>query len=185
MIEVLLVEDQAMLRESLACAINAQEDMHVAASLADATEAPERADRFGCGIVLMDVVIMTGMPEVTFVEQAKAAGVDSFVYKNVGIGELMAVMRSTASGYQTFPQKTPDSIFSGTASLTDVEIQILRLTCKAKTRKEIAAELYMSEGTVKRRIGEILAKTGYDNILRLAVHAVAEGNIVPGLNDEA
>ena len=107
------------------------------------------------------------------------------VYKNVGIGELMAVMRSTASGYQTFPQKTPDSIFSGTASLTDVEIQILRLTCEAKTRKEIAAELYMSEGTVKRRIGEILAKTGYDNILRLAVHAVAEGNIVPGLNDEA
>lgn len=209
MIEVLLVEDQAMLRESLACAINAQEDMHVAASLADATEAPERAARFGCGLVLMDVctengsngivaarriketdptvrvVIMTGMPEVTFVEQAKAAGVDSFVYKNVSIGELMAVMRSTASGYQTFPQKTPDSIFSGTASLTDVEIQILRLTCEAKTRKEIAAELYMSEGTVKRRIGEILAKTGYDNILRLAVHAVAEGNIVPGLNDEA
>ena len=205
MIEVLLVEDQAMLRESLACAINAQEDMHVAASLADATEAPERTAR----LVLMDVctengsngivavrrikeadptvrvVIMTGMPEVTFVEQAKAAGVDSFVYKNVGIGELMAVMRSTASGYQTFPQKTPDSIFSGTASLTDVEIQILRLTCEAKTRKEIAAELYMSEGTVKRRIGEILAKTGYDNILRLAVHAVAEGNIVPGLNDEA
>lgn len=209
MIEVLLVEDQAMLRESLACAINAQEDMHVAASLADATEAPERTARLGCGLVLMDVctengsngivaarrikeadptvrvVIMTGMPEVTFVEQAKAAGVDSFVYKNVGIGELMAVMRSTASGYQTFPQKTPDSIFSGTASLTDVEIQILRLTCEAKTRKEIAAELYMSEGTVKRRIGEILAKTGYDNILRLAVHAVAEGNIVPGLNDEA
>lgn len=166
MIEVLLVEDQAMLRESLACAINAQEDMHVAASLADATEAPERAARLGCGLVLMDVctengsngivaarrikeadptvrvVIMTGMPEVTFVEQAKAAGVDSFVYKNVGIGELMAVMRSTASGYQTFPQKTPDSIFSGTASLTDVEIQILRLTCEAKTQRDRGRALH-------------------------------------------
>ncbi len=205
MIEVLLVEDQAMLRESLACAINAQADMHVAASLADAAEAPERTAELGCDLVLMDVctengsngivaarrikeadptvrvVIMTGMPEVTFVEQAKAAGVDSFVYKNVGIDELMAVMRSTSAGYQTFP-KAPDSIFSGTAALTDVEVQILRLVCEAKTRKEIAAELYMSEGTVKRRIGEILAKTGYDNILRLAVHAVAEGNIVPGLD---
>ena len=129
------------------------------------------------------VVIMTGMPEVTFVEQAKDAGVDSFVYKNVGIEELLAVMRSTAAGYSTFPH-TPDSIFSGAAALTDVEISILRLVCEAKTRKEIAAELYMSEGTVKRRIGEILAKTGYDNILRLAVHAVAEGNIVPGMGNK-
>ena len=207
MIEVLLVEDQAMLRESLACAINAQADMHVAASLADAAEAPAFAAELGCGLVLMDVctengsngivaarrikeadprvrvVIMTGMPEVTFVEQARGAGVDSFVYKNVGIDELLAVMRSTASGYQTFPA-AHESIFSGTAALTDVEVQILRLVCEAKTRKEIAAELYMSEGTVKRRIGEILAKTGYDNILRLAVHAVAEGNIVPGLGKE-
>jgi len=76
------------------------------------------------------------------------------------------------------------SIFSGAAALTEVEISILRLVCEAKTRKEIAAELYMSEGTVKRRIGEILAKTGYDNILRLAVHAVAEGNIVPGIGNK-
>ena len=39
----------------------------------------------------------------------------------------------------------------------------------------------MSEGTVKRHISEILAKTGYDSILRLAVHAVADGLIVPQL----
>ena len=197
MIEVMIVEDQAMLRESLAQTIESQEDMHVAACLADAADAPGRAAETDCGLVLMDVctehdsngivavrvVIMTGMPEVTFVEQAKDAGVDSFVYKNVGIEELLAVMRSTAAGYSTFPH-TPDSIFSGAAALTDVEISILRLVCEAKTRKEIAAELYMSEGTVKRRIGEILAKTGYDNILRLAVHAVAEGNIVPGMGNK-
>ena len=197
MIEVMIVEDQAMLRESLAQTIESQEDMHVAACLADAADAPGRAADTGCGLVLMDVctehdsngivaarrikeanpavrvVIMTGMPEVTFVEQAK----------NVGIEELLAVMRSTAAGYSTFPH-TPDSIFSGAAALTDVEISILRLVCEAKTRKEIAAELYMSEGTVKRRIGEILAKTGYDNILRLAVHAVAEGNIVPSMGSK-
>lgn len=58
------------------------------------------------------------------------------------------------------------------------------LSARQKSRKEIASELYMSEGTVKRRIGEILAKTGYDNILRLAVHAVAEGSIVPRIGDK-
>ena len=50
----------------------------------------------------------------------------------------------------------------------------MRLVCETKTRKEIAAgAIPQSEGTVKRHISEILAKTGYDNILRLAVHAVA------------
>mgnify|MGYP000127866642 FL=1 len=39
----------------------------------------------------------------------------------------------------------------------------------------------MSEGTIKRRISEILNKTGYDNIMRLAVRAVTEGSIVPNM----
>lgn len=207
MLDVLIVEDQGILRESLARAINAQEDMRVVEQIADAAEAPALCDARDIGIVLMDVctdndssgivaarrikeahpnvrvVIMTGMPEVTFVEQAKDAQVDSFVYKSVGIDELLSVMRSTSAGYSTFP-KQPDGLFSGTAALTDEEVQILRLVCEAKTRKEIAAELYLSEGTVKRRIGNILTKTGYDNILRLAVHAVSEGAIVPRIGDK-
>lgn len=69
--------------------------------------------------------------------------------------------------------------------LTEEEMQILRLVCEAKGRKEIAEALYMSEGTVKRRISEILAKTGYRSILKLAVHAVSNGYIVPRVkNDE-
>lgn len=83
-------------------------------------------------------------------------------------------------GYSTFPL-AQQSIFSDAAQLTDTELAILRLVCETKTRKEIAAELYLSEGTVKRHISEILAKTGYDNILRLAVHAVSTGLIVPSM----
>ena len=207
MIKIVIVEDQTMLRDSLAQTIDAQTDMEVVASLADAAFALDEVEKTGATCALLDVctendssgivaarrikeshpevrvVIMTGMPDITFVEQARDAGVDSFVYKNVGISELLSVMRSTDSGYSTFP-KAPDSVFSGSAALTDEEIQILRLVCEAKSRKEIASELYMSEGTVKRRIGEILAKTGYDNILRLAVHAVAEGSIVPRIGDK-
>ena len=85
--------------------------------------------------------------------------------------------------YSTFP-RAQQSIFSDAAALTDVEVDILRLVCETKTRKEIAQELFLSEGTVKRHISEILAKTGYDNILRLAVHAVSSGLIVPKMRDE-
>ena len=202
MIRVLIVEDQAILRESLARSVGDQPDMTVVA-IADASEALDVALRERPDMILMDVctehdsngivaarikeqlpecriIIMTGMPEITFVDQAREAGVDSFVYKNVGIDELFAVMRSTLAGYCTFP-KPPESIFSGTAALDDVELSILRLACEGKSRREIAAELFMSEGTIKRRISEILSKTGYDNIMRLAVHAVTEGSIVPNM----
>ncbi len=205
MIKIVIVEDQAMLRDSLSATIGLQDDMEVVSSVADAALALDQVERAGANCALLDVctendssgivaagrikeahpdvrvIIMTGMPEITFVEQAREAGVDSFVYKNVGTGELLSIIRSTMEGYSTFP-RAQESIFSGASALTDVEIDILRLVCETKTRKEIAQELYLSEGTVKRHISEILAKTGYDNILRLAVHAVSSGLIVPKMH---
>ena len=178
--------------------------MEVVASLANAADALEATRRSGATCALLDVctendssgivaarlikdqlpgvqvVVMTGLPEITFVERAREAGEDSFVYKNVGTDELLAIIRSTMEGYSTFPLSKQRIIPDG-VELTPVEIDILRLVCESKTRREIAAELYLSEGTVKRHISEILAKTGYDNILRLAVHAVSNGLIVPGM----
>ena len=205
MIRIVIVEDQAMLRDSLSTTIGLQDDMEVASALSDAALALERVERTGANCALLDVctendssgivaagrikeahpdvrvVVMTGMPEITFVEQAREAGVDSFVYKNVGTSELLSIIRSTMEGYSTFP-RAQKSIFSDASALTNVEIDILRLVCETKTRKEIAAELYLSEGTVKRHISEILSKTGYDNILRLAVHAVSSGLIIPKMH---
>lgn len=179
--------------------------MQVARALSDAADALDVVRETNANLALLDVctengssgiaaakqiheacpdtkiVIMTGMPEITFIEQAKLAGADSFVYKNVGTEELLGIIRSTANGYSTFPNAT-QSIFSDASALNEIEISILRLVCEAKTRKEIAAELYLSEGTVKRHISEILAKTGYDSILRLAVHAVSQGLIVPKMD---
>ena len=159
MIRVLIVEDQAILRESLARSVGDQPDMTIVSAIADASEALGVALRERPDMILMDVctehdsngivaaarikeqlpecriIIMTGMPEITFVDQAREAGVDSFVYKNVGIDELFAVMRSTLAGYCTFP-KPPESIFSGTAALDDVELSILRLACEGKSANE-------------------------------------------------
>ena len=202
MIRIVLAEDQAILRESLACTINLQEDMTVVKAVPNAAAAFEALLKIDADLALLDVcdehgstgitvakqilatnpdikvVIMTGLPEISFIKEAKAAGAHSFVYKNVGTEELLGVLRSTMKGYVTFPNE-PSGVASYAEMLTPTEIDILRLVCEAKTRKEVAAELYMSESSVKRYISEILAKTGYDSILRLAVHAVSQGLIVP------
>lgn len=207
MIKILLAEDQVILRETLACTLNLQEDMEVVAAVPDASAGVKVLDSTDANLALLDVcsedgeigiecakqiredypdvkvVIMTGMPEITFIEGAKAAGAHSFVYKNVGTEELIGVIRSTMNGYSTFPNEKKN-ILSSAALLTPTEINILRLVCEAKSRKEVAAELYMSESTVKRYISEILAKTGYDSILRLAVHAVSQGLIIPRRTQE-
>lgn len=107
MITIVIVEDQGILRESLACTLNLQEDMQVARALSDAADALDVVRETNANLALLDVctengssgiaaakqireacpdtkiVIMTGMPEITFIEQAKLAGADSFVYKNV------------------------------------------------------------------------------------------------------
>ena len=203
MIRIVLVEDQVMLRESLAIAIDAQEDMQIVATLASAAEALDVAKANNPDLMLMDVcteddasgiaaaaqikrhlpgirvIVMTGIPEITYIEQARAAGADSFVYKNVSTSELISIIRSTMEGYSTFPAaQLGDQTLE---TLDDEEIRILRLVCENKSRREIADELYLSEGTVKRRISTILAKTGYDSIMKLAVHAVSDGYIVPNL----
>ena len=202
-IQIVLVEDQAMLRESLAIAIDSQEDMEVVAALSKATDALGAARAFSPSLMLMDVcteddasgisaaaqikaelpdiriIVMTGIPEITFIEQARAAGADSFVYKNVSTAELLSIIRSTMEGYSTFPAaQLGDETLE---ALDEEEIQILRLVCENKSRREIANELFLSEGTVKRRISTILSKTGYDSIMKLAVHAVSDGYIVPKL----
>lgn len=207
MIRVLIVEDQALLRESLAKTIDAEPDMETVSQIADAADALEEARLTQPNLILMDVctenessglaaastlkqqlphikiIVLTGMPELTFVAQAQEAQAESFLYKNVGTEELLGVMRSTMEGYSTYPQQIPSS-HDGSLQFTELETKILQLVCAAKSRKEIAAELFISEGTVKRHISEILAKTGYDNVLRLAVNLVSEGYIVPGLKND-
>ena len=205
MIRILIAEDQVVLRDSLVNLIDAQPDMRVVAQTGKASDAVRLCAEFCPDLVLMDVItdsaqsgisaaaqlrreypalkiiIMTGMPEITFIDSAKKAGVNSFVYKNVKSDMLLSVIRSTYEGYESFPSHSSTSQLPDGIEFTGDEINIIRAVCSAKSRKEIAKELAMSEGTVKAYITDILNKTGYDSIMKFAIHAVANGYIMPNL----
>ena len=204
MTRILIVEDQTLLRDSLNHVIGEQDDMEVAGTIDDAAKAPELCLKLKPDLVLMDVVtkdhsngitfsaeirkqspkikivIMTSLPEITFIEEARKAGVDSFMYKDMGHDHLFYVIRSTMQGHGVYPG--PNDQVSFAAKFTEKEIEIIRLICQGKTRGETAKELNISEAYLGQQITSILNKSGFDSISKFAIYAVGRGLIVAGSN---
>ena len=202
MIKILIVEDMTLLRDSLTNIINGEKDMQVAGVTADANEALELCRKLAPDLALMDVVtqnsasgiaaaaeirrelpdvkvvIMTALPEITFMDAARKAGAHSFVYKDSDSRHLLYVIRSTVNGKGIYPGPGDEAI--NRARFSETEIAVIRLVCQGKNRNEIASALSMSEGSVKSTISGILDKTGFDSIMKFSVYAVAHGFIVPG-----
>jgi len=201
MIKILIVEDQTMLSDSLEHIINEQSDMKVAGVTNDAAKAPQLCKELQPNLILMDVitkndangiiyaaqikkefpeikiVIMTSLPEITFIDEAKKAGAHSYVYKNSGNEHLFYVIRSTMKGNGIYPGPSDSSPFA--EQFTKKEIDVIRLVCQGKSRNEIIEALDISESTIKPIITSILDKTGFDSISKFAIYAVGRGLIVP------
>lgn len=199
MAKITIVEDQKILLDSLANAIGAEPDFEVLDTLTDAAAIHDSVRHAMPDIVLMDVktensnglkeaaklrshhqhlkiVIFTAMPDTDFLAQAQAAGVDSFVYKNVSTTDLLSVLRQTLTGRSTFPD-SEEAKGLEQLGLTPREIDVLRLVCKGLSRKEIAKALFLSENTVKSNISSLLTRTGFTSVARLALWAVSSGFI--------
>jgi DNA-binding NarL/FixJ family response regulator len=201
MIKILLVEDQALLLDTLKDVINLQPDMKVTGTADDASLAPDMCRKLKPDLVLMDVitkndsngitfaaqirkempeikiVIMTGLPEITFVDKAKKAGIHSFMNKDSGKEYLLFVIHNTIQGNGIYPGESDNKPF--VEQFTKRELAVLRLICQGKSRNEVVKELAMSESLVKKIITTILDKTCFTSISRFAVYAVSKGLIIP------
>jgi DNA-binding NarL/FixJ family response regulator len=201
MYKIVIVEDQKIVLDGLASIISADRAYRVVGKMTDASQSIVFLESNEVDLILSDIctengsnfldyiaaikkvrpeikiIVMTGLPEISFVERARSAGADSFVYKNISTEELLSLIKSTLSGYTTFPnQVKADHAFG---DLNEQEIQILRLLCDGRDRVTVSKTLYLSESTVKTYIHNILQKTGFTSIAQLAVFAVSNGLIVP------
>ena len=200
MTRITIVEDQTILLDSLAGAIDAEDDFTVVDRLTDAAAIHASVRIHPVEMVLMDVVtenssglkesailkqnhphlkvvVFTAMPDAAFVQEAQDAGVDSFVYKNISTPDLLALLRSTMQGESSFPPASAPPRF-GANELNQREMQVLRLVCAGYSRREIAKKMYLSENTIKSYISQLLAKSGFSSVARLALWAVSSGYIV-------
>jgi DNA-binding NarL/FixJ family response regulator len=119
---------------------------------------------------------MTGLPEITFADKARKAGVHSFINKDNGKEFLLFVIRNTMQGNGIYPGQSDKPFIE---QFTEREFAVLRLICQGKSRNEVVKELSMSESRVKKIISTILDKTCFTSISKFAVYAVSKGLILP------
>lgn len=206
---VLIVEDQRMPREYMERALLDSEKYELAASVNGADVAFVICKQRPIDLILMDVctignkdgieaaaeikatfpnikiIIITSMVEVSYLDRAKAAKVDSFWYKDISPETLMDVIDRTMAGEHLFPGETP-KVKLGSAESTDLtakEIEVLRLVCEGMEYSEIAETLCIAESTVKYHVSNILSKTGYANKTRLAIAVTSKKFIIPNIPD--
>ena len=200
MAKIIVVEDQGILRDSISYQIESKNEYEVIAKLSDANLVYDYAKRLNPDLILMDVftengndgidaaskikkefpkikiIIMTGMPELTYIKRAQEGGIDSFIYKNTSSNELLAIISSTLLGYSTYPKEEKNLI--NDADLTKREFEVLQLICNGYDQKTISEKLFISLNTVKTHISSLLNKTGFESVHKLAIYAVSNGYII-------
>lgn len=127
------------------------------------------------------VVLMTAVPEHSFLAKAKATGCDGFWYKEYGQTDLLDVLDHAMGGQPLFPDQTPSVPVGITQSskLTQRELEVVRLLVQGCRYDEIAAALGISPNTVKYHIKNLLSKTGHRNTIQLVVDVVSKKLILP------
>lgn len=205
MYNVMVVEDQAMPRQLFEAFISMSDKFKLVHSIKNADMADIYCEQSKIDLILMDVctelnsngldaaeriklkhpeikiIIVTSMPEVSYLERAKAIGVDSFWYKEVSEEPILELMKRTMEGESIYPDKTPDVSFGNIKStdLSKREIQVLREVIMGFTNAEIAERLNISQHTVRDYVQVIMEKTGYRTRTELAVKARETGIIIP------
>ena len=210
MTKVAIVDDQNITRQFFSYFIKDSEEFELVATLKDGEEAIDYCKKNPLDLILMDIVmvggmngldaakeikafkpqikiiIITSMPEVSYIERAREIGVDSFWYKELEEVPILTVMERTMKGEHIYPDSTPELMIGNAKSteFTDIELEILREVTTGATNKEISEKLFVSPATVNYYINDLLVKTGYKNRVQLAVKARLEGPVISDEKNE-
>ena len=127
------------------------------------------------------IIIVTSLPEESFIRRAREAGCDSFWYKEAGAAELLTVMDWTVAGESIYPDKAP-VLQIGNARSTDFtprELEVLREKVTGRSNEEICRRLKMKGPTLAYHVRNILTKTGCQNTTQLTATVVEQKFVLP------
>ena len=205
--KVLIVEDQDIPRDFFEIYINSSEHFEHLLSISDASAALSVCQNSKVDLILMDVmtefgnsgldaaetikqqfpsikiIIVTSMPEYSWIARARKIGVDSFWYKDGHKDSILDVMERTMTGENIYPDETP-LIRIGNATnheFTQRELDILKELTTGDTNAEIAERLCISVATVKSHILHLMQKTGFKTRTELVSEARGLGIVIKNM----
>ncbi len=201
-IRILAVDDHPLVRRGIATLVGGELDMSLVAEASNGREAIQQFRTHRPDVTLMDIQMpeMNGVdamiairgefPEARFIVlttytgdvqilRAVKAGARAYLLKNSFHKELLETIRAVHAGkkalsaeasYQLAEHVTDDA-------LTPAEIRVLRLIAEGNANKEIAAQLSVSEETVKGQVRNILSKLGANDRAHAAMIGLKRGII--------
>ncbi|MFG2001121.1 DNA-binding response regulator [Spirillospora sp. NPDC048911] len=187
MIRVLIAEDMRILRDTLVALLDLEEDFEIVAALADGDGIVPAALRHRPDVAVLDIdlpgtdgltaaarlherlpecrtLILTGLGRPGTLRRALAAHVSGFLLKDAPSQELIDAVRRVAAGDRVIdPKLALAALETADNPLSPREAEALKRHAAGASANEIAAEMYLSYGTVRNYLASAVTKLGARN----------------------
>jgi DNA-binding NarL/FixJ family response regulator len=201
-IKLLLVDDHPLLREGIAAMVQGQDDMVVVAEAANGQEAVNefRLHRPDVTVIDLQMPIVSGIDAIKAIRaqfsdarfivlttyqgdvqalRALKAGASAYLLKNMLRKELLETIRAVHAGRRRIPPEIAAELAEHVMdeALTERETEVLRRVAAGTSNKIIAAQLSLSEATVKAHMKSILSKLNANDRTHAVMIAMRRGFI--------
>jgi DNA-binding NarL/FixJ family response regulator len=199
-IRIMVVDDQAVVRQGFVALINTVPDMAVIVEATTGQQAVELYRQHRPDVTLMDLRMpgTSGVEAITIIRRefpaariivlttydgdediyrSLQAGAQGYLLKDVFFEDLEAAIRAVHAGQRRIPAAIAERLAGrmGGSELTGRELEVLAEIVRGLSNKEIAAALKISEATVKSHINNILSKLGVTDRTQAATTALQRG----------
>ena len=195
---LLIAEDQSMLRDAMATLLLMEETIDEVLQAKNGKEAMDILESSSVDVAILDiempeatgldvlefirnkgisckVIIVTTFKRAGYFERAIKNNVDAYVLKDRSIDELMKTINNVLAGNKEYSPELIENIFTNHNPLSNQEKILLSKVKDGLSNKEISSELFLSEGTIRNYISNILTKLNCKNRTEAVKKATEEG----------
>lgn len=182
---LLVAEDQSLLRDAMCQLLQMEDEIDSIFQASNGEEAINILQKNSVDVAILDVempqktgldvlewiranqhvkvIIVTTFRRSGYFKRAIAANVDAYVLKERSISDLMATINTVLSGGKEYSPELMESLVHSDNPLSSQEQKLLNLIARGMTSKEIAKELFLSNGTVRNYTSSLFNKLGVSN----------------------
>ena len=195
---LLIAEDQSMLRDAMSTLLLMEDTIDEVLQAKNGKEAMDILVDSSIDVAILDiempeatgldvlefirnkgisckVIIVTTFKRAGYFERAIKNNVDAYVLKDRSIDELMKTINNVLAGNKEYSPELMENIFTNHNPLSNQEKILLAKVKEGLSNKEISSDLYLSEGTIRNYISNILTKLNCKNRTEAVKKATEEG----------